>query len=129
MVCKLNYQAPFSFLLYFGQVTDILIREKWHDLAIFFEDLMSDPERECRKLFQQMGISAEFVPSAMEALKQDSQKGTFGQRGRRPKISADTLTQLESYLGRLEIDPRITCTMSPENHKELILSKLSNKKL
>ena len=48
---------------------------------VLYEDLTEDAEREARKVFKLLGLSTEHMPTALEALKEDSQKGTFGPRG------------------------------------------------
>ncbi len=96
-----------------------------HSLAVFFEDLVSNPSDECKKLFKHLDIPLEHVPAALDALKQDSQKGTFGPRGKRPRIDEKELAGLEAFLQNLGGDPRLTCHMSLESYKSLILSKIN----
>ncbi len=109
------------------QLTSFLREPRMHNLVIYFEDLVADSERECRRLFEHMNIPLEYMPAALEALKQDSQKGTFGERGKRPKISPETFAKLEAYLKYLKVDPRLTCNLSLDSYKELINGKINEK--
>ncbi len=106
-------------------MSDFLRKPKIHSMVVFFEDLVSNPEQECRRLFQHMNIGLEHVTAALDALKQDSQKGTFGARGVRPKISEEEFDELESYLQSLPGDPRLSCHLSAESYKNLVNSKLN----
>ena len=52
------------------------------DQLILYEELIKDPELVVGKLFMTMVISGEHIPTAMEALRHDSQQGMkFGERG------------------------------------------------
>ena len=67
------------------QITDYQRHKDIYQHAILFEDVIADPEREIKKIFDLMDIGHEHVPGALESLKEDSQRGTFGPRGKRPK--------------------------------------------
>ncbi len=63
-----------------------------YERVILYENLSGNPEREVKAIFEIMGIPEKNVPLALEALKRDSQNGTFGERGKARK------TQLEPWL-------------------------------
>ena len=69
----------------FIQITDYQRHKDIYQHTILFEDVIADPEREIKKIFDLMDIGHEHVPGALESLKEDSQRGTFGPRGKRPK--------------------------------------------
>ena len=99
---------------------DYLRHKDKYDLAIFFEDIVSNPEQEIKKIFDLMNIDNLHVPKALEALKEDSQRGTFGPRGKRPKISDEEYAYLDSCLRSCEVDESITCKMDLASLKELV---------
>ena len=107
----------------YSQMMDYLKHKDQYDLAIFFEDVVSSPEQEIKKIFDLMNIDYLHVPKALEALKEDSQRGTFGPRGKRPKISDEEYVYLDSCLRSCEVDERITCKMDLESLKELVEDK------
>ena len=49
-------------------------------MVILYEDIKADPEAVCKKLLEVCEVPKEHVPLALEALKSDSQGGTFGRR-------------------------------------------------
>ena len=102
-------------------MTDYLRHKDIYDLAIFFEDVMSNPERELQKVFDLMEIEYIYLPKALETLKKDSQRGTFGIRGKRPKISDKEYAYLDSYLRSCNVDDRITCEMDLDTLKKVVL--------
>ena len=104
------------------QITDYLKHKDLYDLAIFFEDVIADPEKELKKIFDLMDIDYKHVPRALETLKEDSQRGTFGTRGKRPKVSDKEYAYLDSYLRSMGVDKRITCKMDLPTLKEVVLS-------
>ena len=65
-----------------------------YHLVILYEDLVEDPEREARKVFKLLGLSTEYMHTALEALKEDSQKGTFGPRGVTAHISDESFAKV-----------------------------------
>jgi len=102
-------------------MTDYLRHKDMYDLAIFFEDVMANPERELKKIFDLMEIEYIFLPKALETLSKDSQRGTFGTRGKRPKISDKEFAFLDSYLRSCDVDERITCEMDLDTLKKVVL--------
>ena len=53
------------------------------------ELVFQDPEAETRRFFESCDIPVEHVSSALSALKRDSQKGEFGDRGDNEKLLID----------------------------------------
>ena len=82
---------------YAGQMEDYFRHKEDYHLAILYEDLTEDPEREARKVFKLLGLSTEYMPQALEALKEDSQKGTFGPRGVHAHITDETFIKVRDY--------------------------------
>lgn len=102
-------------------MTDYLRHKDVYDLAIFFEDVIANPESELKKIFDLIEIESIHLPKALETLKKDSQRGTFGTRGKRPKISDKEYAYLDSYLRACDVDDRITCKMGLDTLKEVVL--------
>ena len=69
-----------------------------YHLVILYEDIVEDAEREARKVFKLLGLSTEYMPQALEALKEDSQKGTFGPRGVATHITDETYVKVQECL-------------------------------
>ena len=72
-------------------MSEFLRNRDKYDLIVFYEDILAEPENVCRNLLEVCGISSDHVPKALEALKSDSQKGTFGKRGQKPKLDCADL--------------------------------------
>lgn len=102
-------------------MTDYLRHKDIYDLVIFFEDVMANPESELQKIFDLMEIEYKYLPKAIETLKKDSQRGTFGARGTRPKTSDKEYAYLDSYLRSCDVDDRITCKMDLVTLKNVVL--------
>ena len=62
----------------------------------------------------------EHVPAAMEALKTDSQKGTFGKRGDKPKVDSRAFDLADRVF--LECGLPIRSRMEVEEFKNIIIS-------
>jgi len=107
-------------LCYAGQISDYQRHKDFYKRAILFEDVITDPEKEIREIFNIMEIGHEHVPGALESLKEDSQRGTFGPRGKRPKISDEEYAYLDSRLRDVGMDPRITCQMEIDTMREIL---------
>ncbi len=118
-----HYRTVLEGLLfnYSGQLTDYLRHRELFDMVVFFEDVIADPEKECKRLFKYLDIPMNRVPAALEALKEDSQQGTFGKRGKRPKITPAMYVKLDQYLRDLDMPPEVTCQMSLDTLKSIVL--------
>jgi hypothetical protein len=101
-------------------MTDYLRHKDLYGLVIFFEDLVTSSEAECKRFFDFLGIGHEHVPKALEALKEDSQQGTFGKWGKKPQITHHQFAYLETYLKSFDLDPRISCGMSIDTLREIV---------
>ncbi len=55
-----------------------------YDHICLYENLTKDTDGECLKLFEAMAVDAKHIPLAKQALKGDSQRGTFGKREEKP---------------------------------------------
>ena len=64
-----------------GQFDDYFASKHIFEKILIFEDLVADTRRELGDVFDVMGLAKEHLPLALEALKEDSQKGTFGPMG------------------------------------------------
>ncbi len=85
--------------------------------VILYENLVAEPEKEVKKFFKTIGISEDHVPGALEALKTDSQKGTFGKREEKPVISDQMWQRLDSITKSFV--PELSSKMSVEEFKSL----------
>ena len=56
----------------------------------------------------------------MEALKSDSQKGTFGARGKRPTVDDDTFRMIREYTKILPGIPEINLDTTFEEYKRIM---------
>ncbi len=81
---------------------------------------MSNPERECRRLFAALGLSKEHVGGAVETLERDSQGGTYGKRGERPKLSEELVGELASYLATLRTHRDISFKTCPDHFRTVV---------
>ena len=66
-----------------------------YDLVVFYGDILSNKEKVCKELLEVCEIPLEYIPEALDALKSDSQKGTFGKRGNKPKVDPAYLDQAD----------------------------------
>ena len=55
-------------------------------MIVLYEDIKDDPEAVCKRLLEVCEVPKEHIPLALEALQSDSQGGTFGKRGAKPKV-------------------------------------------
>ena len=60
-------------------------------MVILYEDIKADAEAVCKRLLEVCEVPEEHHPLAMEALKSDSQGGTFGKRGSKPSVDHEML--------------------------------------
>ncbi len=81
--------------------------------VVLYENLVSNPQEEVKKLFGVLGIPEKYVADSLEALKQDSQKSTFGKREDKPVISKEAWAKQNRILE--ELIPELSCNMSKED--------------
>ncbi len=79
---------------------------------------MSDAETVCKKLFDLSNTDHKYVKQALEVLKSDSQKGTFGKRGDKPKVSETTYREVNAFLKELDIP--LSTEMSVDEFKKVL---------
>ena len=91
-----------------------------YDMIVLYEDILQDPEGVCKELLEVCKISPEYVPRAMEAFKTDSQSGTFGRRGDKPKASRSALDQADKVFAECGLP--IKSDMEVDEFRRLIVS-------
>ena len=89
-------------------------------MIVLYEDIIDDPENVCKKLLEACGVPQEYLPKAMEALKTDSQRGTFGSRGEGPKASQHALDLADMVFKECGLP--ISSDMAVEDFRKLIVS-------
>ena len=85
---KIEYQAQFLAIRFSANISSFLRYRDDYDMVVLYEDILEDPRAVCEKLLKVCEVPKEYVPVAMEALRTDSQKGTFGKRGDKPKADS-----------------------------------------
>ena len=91
-----------------------------YDLIVLYEDILDDPENVCKRLLEACDVPLKYFSRAMEALKTDSQQGTFGIRGERPRATRHALDL--SDLVFKECGLPIKSNMEVEEFRKLIVS-------
>ena len=91
-----------------------------YDMIVLYEDILEDPEGVCKRLLEVCKISLEYVPRAMEAFKTDSQSGTFGRRGDKPKASRSALDKADKVFAECGLPMK--SDMEVEEFRRLIAS-------
>ena len=100
------------------QIEDYLKHKDEYDAVIFYEDIVSDAESVCKKLFDLSNTDYKYVPQALEALKTDSQKGTFGLRGAKPKTPPEVERSCNELLKEYGIP--LSTDMSVDDFKKVL---------
>lgn len=114
-------KAPINhFQIVSFQISSFLRHRENYDLIVLYEDILTDPEEVCKKLLEVCDVPLEYFPKAMEALETDSQKGTFGKRGDRPKASKHSLDLADMVF--TECGLPIKSNMEVDAFRKLILS-------
>ena len=88
-------------------------------MVILYEDIKAYPEAVCKKLLEVCQVHKEHFPLALEALKSDSQGGTFGKRGAKPSVDHEMLTTADKTF--VECGLPISSRTTSEEFKKLIL--------
>ena len=107
-------------MYYYFQILYYQRHKEIYKHTILFEDVIQDPKKEIKRIFDLMKISHEHLPGALESLKEDSQRGTFGPRGRRPKVSDKEYAYLDSWVVYMGGDPRVTCQMDLDTMRQIL---------
>ena len=102
------------------KVSEFLRHRDDYDMAILYEDIKADPEAVCKKLLEVCEVPKEHVPLALEALKSDSQGGTFGRRGDKPSVDYDMLMPADKTFQ--ECGLTISSRTTTEEFRRLILT-------
>ncbi len=86
--------------------------------VVLYENLVSSPEEEAKKLFTVLNMSHKHVPAALEALEQDSQQGTFGRREEKDPLPPEMWKRLDEVFSSLNL--RLSIDMSLEDFKAAV---------
>ena len=90
-----------------------------YDMVILYEDIKVDPETVCKKLLEMCKVPKEHFPLALEALKSDSQGGTWGRRTAKPSVDHEMLIPADKTF--VECGLSISSRTTSEEFKKLIL--------
>lgn len=74
--------------------------------VVLYERLVEDPQGELQEMFDILDISYKHVPMALEALKKDSQNGTWGARGGGLSLDPEFLLTFNNYMDKLGLPVR-----------------------
>ena len=88
-------------------------------MVILYEDIKADPEAVCKTLLETCEVPKEYFPLALEALKSDSQGGTFGKRGAKPSVDHEMLKPADKTF--VECGLPMSSSTTSEEFKKLIL--------
>jgi len=86
--------------------------------AIFYENIAKDSQKELLQLFKLLNIPEDNLKYTSEALKHDSQNGTFGQRGKVMDLPPDVDDRMDDIFAEYGIPVRKS--MSPEEFMECL---------
>ena len=117
---KVEYQAELMALRFSAQISSFLRHRDDYDMVVLYEDILSEPRAVCEELLQVCEVPKEHVPAAMEALKTDSQKGTFGKRGDKPKVDSRAFDLADRVFQECGLP--IRSRMEVEDFKNIIIS-------
>ena len=115
--------APDEVRLAFGfacQISQFMRSRDDYDLVVFYEDIISNKEEVCKKLLEVCDIPMEYVSEALNAFKSDSQLGTFGKRGEKPKVHPAILDQADKVFSECGLPPM--SQMSAIEFKNLVVT-------
>ena len=90
-----------------------------YDMVILYEDIKADPETVIKKLLEICKVPKQHFPLALEALKLDSQGGTFARRGAKPSVDHEMLMPADKTF--VECGLSISSRTTTEEFKKLIL--------
>ena len=102
------------------QVSDFLRHRDDYDLIVLYEDIKADPVAVCKRLLEVCEVPEEHIPLALEALLSDSQGGTFGKRGAKPKVDFEFFKPADKLFKECGLP--ISSRTTSEEFKNLILS-------
>ncbi len=110
----------FGVLVYALSLTAYFENPKIYDRIIFYEDLSGNTEDEILKLFDIVGVDRKYLPLAMEAMKKDSQNGTFGKRGKGRSfvLEPELLATFNDYMKDMKI-PKLRHELSDFDYMSL----------
>ena len=89
-------------------------------MIVLYEDIQTDPQIVCKKLLDACEVPPEHTPNALKALEHDSQMGTFGRRGDKPRIDNDVLHPADNMFKAFGLP--IRSGTSAQEFKDFILN-------
>ena len=97
-------RAKFLFHNWWGPIAMYRKMKKRYVATILYEDLVKEPKKVIKDLFDSLGISKEFLELSLEALKTDSQQGLFGKKGSsKTKDQSEALCKLDSIFKQFNV--------------------------
>ena len=103
-------------LIWGGVLVNYLEHRSIYKHVVLYENLTASPEAEVKKLFGILNISQEHVPGALEALKQDSQKGSLVGRQERFELDNEQWGRVDRVLAEMGVG--VSCNMSVDEFKK-----------
>ena len=94
-------------------------REDYH-LIVLYEDIKTDPTYICKQLLEVCEVSKEHISRALDALKFDAQKGTFGKRGEKPTLKPELLVVADNLFKECRLP--VNCRTSAKDFKKFIFN-------
>ncbi len=107
-------------LVYAWSLTAYFENPTIYDRIVLYENFTSNTEEEILQLFDILDIEHKHLPLGLEALKKDSQNGTFGARGKGRSfvLEPELLETLDCYMEEMKI-PKIRHEMSECEFKSI----------
>ena len=100
-----------SFVLSYGTALISYLKHKEiHSMLILYEDIVENPAKVAKGMFDLMGVDEVFVGVAVDALESDSQNEMFGARGEF-RVSEEDLDKFDRVLidiGLMEVHRRMS---------------------
>ena len=102
-----------------GQYDDFLAIKDIFQKRMIYDDFVADPEGNIKDIFEIMELDSKHLPLALEALKEDSQKGTFGRMGNSHIILTDEdIAPCDRVFKEAGLP--ITCKMPMDDFRKII---------
>ncbi len=97
-------------LFYAGSLACMKEHRKVFNLAILYEDIVENPEKVVKRLFEAMDVSGEHLSEGLRALERDSQMGIFDKEVN-VDISENLRRSLEEMYRELDLPISVDCSM------------------
>ncbi len=110
--------AEEAIIFYTGVLVSYFDHKEIYKGAILYENLIENPEKEVKKIFELIGIPEKHVPTALKALEKDSQNGIFGDRGQNKARQLDQglLKFCDDYMEKAGVPLRTGMTVEEFKH-------------